>query len=294
MTTILIVDDAVIDRNIAGACVQQTGATPVYASNGREALELIQREPIDLVLTDMQMAEMTGLELVSTITRDYPDIPVILMTAHGSEAVAVEALRAGAASYIPKKQLKQNIGEVLRNVLEVVKAAQQRDLVRQFLEVAESRFVIGYEPGCRAALIRYLRDDLESVNFCSSSQRMQICTALTEALTNAVDHGNLELDSALREREDNAYHELGDRRQTEAPYRERRVFVTSRMTPSGVTYSVRDEGPGFDVSKLPDPTDPENLTRASGRGVMLIRTFMDDVSFNDSGNEMTMVKHRSE
>ena len=55
---------------------------------------------------------------------------------------------------------------------------------------------------------------------------------------------------------------------------------------------VRDEGPGFDVSSLPDPTDPANLGKSSGRGLLLIRTFMDDVRFNAAGNEITLSKRR--
>ena len=47
-------------------------------------------------------------------------------------------------------------------------------------------------------------------------------------------------------------------------------------------------GVGFDISKLPDPRDPENLVRASGRGVLMMRMFMDEVSWNESGNEVTM------
>ena len=57
---------------------------------------------------------------------------------------------------------------------------------------------------------------------------------------------------------------------------------------------IRDEGPGFDPHTLPDPTDAENLLKPSGRGVMLIRTFMDMVGFNESGNEITMIKRQSQ
>ena len=58
-------------------------------------------------------------------------------------------------------------------------------------------------------------------------------------------------------------------------------------------YVVRDEGPGFDPARLPDPTDPANLERVGGRGLMLIRTFMDQVSHNSRGNEITMIKRHS-
>jgi len=62
------------------------------------------------------------------------------------------------------------------------------------------------------------------------------------------------------------------------------------LTKDEATFIIRDEGAGFDPNDLPDPTAPENLIRASGRGILLIRTFMDDVCFNDKGNEITMVK----
>ena len=67
------------------------------------------------------------------------------------------------------------------------------------------------------------------------------------------------------------------------------MHVTVRLTQTEATFVVRDEGPGFDVDSLPDPRDPENLTKPSGRGVLLIRTFMDEVRFNEKGNEITMV-----
>jgi anti-sigma regulatory factor (Ser/Thr protein kinase) len=66
--------------------------------------------------------------------------------------------------------------------------------------------------------------------------------------------------------------------------------VIAHITRADAKFIVRDEGPGFDPHGLPDPTDPANLEKASGRGLLLMRTFMDSVSFNDLGNEVTMVK----
>ena len=53
-------------------------------------------------------------------------------------------------------------------------------------------------------------------------------------------------------------------------------------------FVIRDEGPGFDASSLPDPTDPANLEKRSGRGLLLIRAFMSDVRHNDRGNEVML------
>ena len=86
--------------------------------------------------------------------------------------------------------------------------------------------------------------------------------------------------------------DLLQQRRREKPYLTRRVYVTVKESPAEAVYTIRDEGPGFDPSKLPDPTDPSNLDRVSGRGLLLIRTFMDRVHHNKTGNEITMVKRR--
>jgi anti-sigma regulatory factor (Ser/Thr protein kinase) len=77
------------------------------------------------------------------------------------------------------------------------------------------------------------------------------------------------------------------------PYAHRKVTITQRVTPQRATFVVKDDGPGFNPSELPDPTDPENLLKTGGRGILLMRTFMDHVSFSDKGNELTMIKERS-
>jgi CheY-like chemotaxis protein len=293
MKTILVVDDSPLDLHYARRCVEAEGARVVVAASGREALDVIERERPDAVLTDLQMPGLDGLELVRWIKERKPSTPVILMTAHGSEDVAVQTLRAGAASYVPKKNLQRDLGGALRNVLAAAEAAQEREQVRTILKRSENYYVLGYESGDPRALVSHLQDSLTQLDLWNEVERLQIATALTEALVNAIDHGNLELDSALRITDAERYRQLGLDRSRREPYRSRRVHVTARIDEFGAKFIVRDEGPGFDPTILPDPTDPENLLKPSGRGVMLIRTFMDQVSFNKQGNEITMIKHRS-
>jgi anti-sigma regulatory factor (Ser/Thr protein kinase) len=57
-----------------------------------------------------------------------------------------------------------------------------------------------------------------------------------------------------------------------------------------VVFVIRDEGPGFNPEMIPDPTAPANLSKASGRGILLMRTFVDDMHYNATGNELTLVK----
>jgi anti-sigma regulatory factor (Ser/Thr protein kinase) len=66
--------------------------------------------------------------------------------------------------------------------------------------------------------------------------------------------------------------------------------VKTRMSPAEVVFVIRDEGPGFNPDALPDPTAPENLAKASGRGILLMRSFVDDIRYNATGNELTLIK----
>ena len=141
-------------------------------------------------------------------------------------------------------------------------------------------------------LVPYRRALLQ-FEICGELDLVRVGTALHEALVNAREHGNLELSSTLREQDDGSYHKLVKQRSEELPFRERAVHVQAHFTREQATISIRDEGPGFDPADLPDPTDPENLARASGRGLFLIRTFMDHVTFNERGNEITMIKRRT-
>jgi anti-sigma regulatory factor (Ser/Thr protein kinase) len=122
--------------------------------------------------------------------------------------------------------------------------------------------------------------------------RIRVGVALEEALTNAMYHGNLGVDSELKASGDSLFVRVAEERRTQPPYRDRRIHVLARITTNEATISVRDEGDGFDPSKLPDPTDPANLELPSGRGLLLIRSFMDEVRHNPTGNQITMVKRR--
>jgi anti-sigma regulatory factor (Ser/Thr protein kinase) len=124
------------------------------------------------------------------------------------------------------------------------------------------------------------------------SDIVRISTALQEALVNAIEHGNLELDSSLREGLGDEYVELAAERRRQSPYSERKVHLTASFSREKATWTIRDEGRGFDPESLPDPTDPANLHRVSGRGLLLIRTFMDEVEFNQQANEIRMSKRR--
>jgi CheY-like chemotaxis protein len=293
MPNVLVVDDNPVDRHLAGALLEKRPDIKArYAANGREALESLQQSPPDLVLTDLHMPEMDGLELVVEVRRNFPLVPVILMTAFGSEEIAIQALQKGAASYVPKKNLAQDLADTVESVLSIAVANVNQQRLLECLTQTEEQFLLDNDPSLIAPLIGYLQENITRMRLCDEIGRIRVSIALQEALLNAIHHGNLEVASDMKEKDEKGYHALVEHRRREKPFRTRRIYVTARETPGEAVYIVRDEGPGFDPSKLPDPTDPSNLDRVSGRGLLLIRTFMDKVYHNETGNQITMVKRR--
>lgn len=292
MPLVLVVDDSPVDRRIAGECARRAGDEVLFAASAEEALDVLQDDEPDVVVTDLVMPGMSGLDLISEIRSRNAAIPIIVITGKGSEEVAIEALRRGATSYVSKACLLRDLEETLYRVRTRIEAKQLRDQARQLLRSSSFQFELGYEPDATQALVTFVQSLLESVSFGNQTLIMQIGIAISEAITNALEHGNLELDSSLRDQPGNPYRNLADQRMQELPYRERRVQVTISLDPQRLEVRVRDEGPGFDPQKLPDPTDPDCLLQPSGRGIMLARTFMDVVRFNEKGNEVTLIKFR--
>ena len=289
--SVLVVDDSPMDRHLAGAIIQKMGDWHAsFAGNGVEALAMMQQNKYDIVLTDMLMPEMDGLELVQAIRSKYPMTPVILMTAHGSEDIAIQALQKGAASYVPKKGLARDLADTLEQILSASKSRLQEARLLSRMDLFETQFSLENDTGLIPSLVAHIEDDLSRLKLCEPSGLVLLGVAIHEALTNAMLHGNLELDSAMREVDEKQYYRLSVERRTLPPYSDRRVFVVVRFTRTELSFTISDEGNGFDPSNLPDPTDPSNLGKASGRGLLLIQTFMDRISHNVSGNEITMVK----
>ncbi len=291
--TVLVVDDNPLDRRLAGRLIERgLGWRVQYAEDGREALAGLDSTQPDLILTDLFMPEVDGLELVAVARKRFPSIPVILMTGQGNEEIALRSLQAGAASYVPKKNLSTHLIETLDQVAAAARFDRRKQQLLGFVTQTESSFVLDNDKALVAPLVAMLQEMLAAMRLVDGPDRVRVGVALEEAITNAIYHGNLGVDSGLRERDDSSFVRLAEERRRQSPYRERRIHVQARLTPTEATISVRDEGDGFDPSKLADPTDPVNVERLCGRGLLLIRTFMDEVRHNPTGNQITMIKRR--
>ncbi len=285
-----MVDDDRSQAEEFAELLRKTCSTVTLAHDGREALDVIRREVPDVVLTDLEMPGMSGLELVQAVRREFPRLAVILMTTAGGESAAAEALQHGAAGYVRKQSLAREVVRTLGSVLSIAKVLPQQQQVLECLQEEQLNFTLGNDPELVPPLIGYLEQVASLLHPGDQTERMRVGIALNEALLNAIHHGNLELSSELRQDDDRRYWDLGEQRRRQAPYENRRVHLHATLTRTQAIYVIKDEGPGFDVASVPDPADPANIERIGGRGLMMIRLFLDSVEHNRSGNEITLRK----
>ncbi len=294
MATILVVDDSSIDRKLVAGLLEPVSDFEVrFANDGEEAIASLQESLPDAVVTDLVMPKIDGLELVRTVRDQFPTVPTILMTSQGNETIAVQALESGAASYVPKRELPFELVDTLTHILALCTQQRTQERLMSGLVRTSSAFWIPNDAALITRLVGRLQDNVTHMGICDEAERIRFGVAIEEALVNAMYHGNLELDSSIKEEDHEAYDALVRERRQIAPYCERKITVETNLSQEEAVVVIGDEGPGFDPNDLPDPTDPENLDRITGRGVLLMRTFMDDIQYNENGSRVTMTKRRS-
>ncbi len=297
MTTVLVVDDFPLDSQLVGSLLKKRFDWKIeYAASGTEALARMKQNVPDLVITDISMPEMDGLELVQHIRKMFPEVPVILTTAFGTDLLAIEALERGAASYVPKSQLATRLAETADSVLRIAEQNRERERLFRCLEYIEFEYVLDNEAELIQPLVSVVQQTLAGMEFADFAGRLQLGIALKEALLNALFHGNLEI--SKNEIEAVSDHLLEDselslvaKRRQDPRYRDRKIHVLVRITKEEARFVVRDDGPGFDVHSVIRKKD-ESRELGAQRGLSLIQTFMDEVHFNEKGNEITLIKRR--
>jgi len=229
----------------------------------------------------------------------HPGVPVILMTGHGSEGLAVEALHRGAAGYVPKPQLAERLLDAVGEALSLSRADHTYERLISCLNRCEFDFQLASDAALIDPLVDLVSQMVAGMRLTDATGRFRVGAAVKEALLNAIYRGNLELGFAelpdVREgTPSGAAGRLVEERIGKAPYRDRRVRVLVKLSPEEARLVVTDDGPGFDPRKVPQAGGAGSLDAQSGRGLVLMRAFLDDVEFNDRGNVVTLVKRREE
>jgi two-component system NtrC family response regulator len=133
----LVIDDDESIRRVIEFNLQEDGYVVRTAANGADGLEVLLSQPVDVVLSDVRMPEMDGLELLARIVAMRSDVPVIMLTAHGSIDTAVEAMKLGAFDFLTKPFDRAHLKRVVAKAVDVATLRAENRYLR---EVVRERF----------------------------------------------------------------------------------------------------------------------------------------------------------
>lgn len=296
MSNILLVEDSPTQAMQMKMLLESAAHQVTCCDDGMPAIEHLQNGLFELVVTDLELPLMNGLELIKQMQCDFPQIPAVLVTGQGSERLAAEALRSGATAYVPKSMVDDMLLGTVEDVLGVLRT--DRSYAELIQCTMENRLVFEL-PNKLSVLTTAIDLTMQlaaGMQLLSGTDRYRVWTALQHAATNALYRGNLELtreqwhQSSSEEEQADAPPPIVTERLESAPYKDRKIHYDARLMRDLIRIAIRDEGRGFDTSHVADESSPRALSTDSGRGLVLMRNFMDKVTFNAKGNEVIMIK----
>jgi serine/threonine-protein kinase RsbW len=237
----------------------------LIASDGNAAINLLRSRPFDLILTNILLKDMDGVEIVTAVREIDRDLPVIIMSSSSHANKAIKALYAGAHHFVREPIEIEELVQTIEKLLCYRQEHHAYKKVYPYL-VQNVSFQIPADYSYMGGVIQYLNDILIKLGI-QEDDDIQVKVSLLESITNAIEHGN----------HGNA---------------NKNVEITAQITAEKAIFTIKDQGKGFDPQNLPDPTEPENIIKARGRGIFMIQNLMDEVHFNGQGNVITMVKYR--
>lgn len=222
------------------------------------AIGLDDIESYDIVITDLDV-ESTGP--VARLDGDEPICLPKVVVENSNEHI--KAFKLCAANFRRDEFNEDELKELVATVLDFkIRYVDKADIVQDLHENIE--FELPSAISLMHIVLEYLMKRVEKLGVVRP-EKSNLFVALDEAFVNAVKHGN-----------------KFDARKL--------VRITAEVSKQEAKFTIEDEGEGFDVKNIPDPLDPTNLFKTSGRGVLFIYNIMDEVKYNDRGNRLTMVK----
>ncbi len=280
---VLIVEDNDSSREFLYNLLQYENFDLAVSKNGLEALEIFDEFKPDLILSDIQMPIMDGLELLEAIRKKDSDTIFIIITAFGTEEYAIKALRLGANNYLKKPIRNKDLLSILEKYKNLVDKHEVTEplpiyIRRSFSASLENR--IAYVP---QFVEKLLNETNCNVNI---NDRTSMELGLVELLTNSIEHGNLEITFQEKQiaLEKGTLEQLYKDKQAIEEYAKRRVTIEFYHDEDFCEWIIKDEGKGFDWNLLPNPTHSENLLSLSGRGIFITRFLFDELEYLGRGN----------
>ena len=260
---ILIVDANEELRTLLSDVLGDLGHEVVATGDRAEALARDDLEDFDLVISDLTENAEGGIEIISELKRKRLMVPVVVSSEETQQNGLIKAFRLGAANFLRKPydhdELRAIVDKTLGYKLRFVEDLKVMPYAREHIE-----FELPSDLTLMNGVLHYLIERTAGLGLIQP-ERSNLFIALDEAFVNAVKHGNRNDPAKL-------------------------VRITADLSSREARFQIEDEGEGFDLQTIPDPLDPANLFKTSGRGVLLIHNIMDEVRYNERGNRLTMVK----
>ncbi len=253
---ILIVDDHDDLSTVLTHEFSKLGHLVELCESRDEAVSLIENKNFDLIITDLDGEHLTSK------SSDTDEIKCLPENVSDSRR-GIKAFKICVSNFqnnkVDDEQLKNFIETTLNHKARFI---DQKEIVQNLREKIE--FEIPSVISVMHAILDYLIKRVEKIGVVNA-ESSNLFVALDEAFVNAVKHGN-KFDAA------------------------KMVRISAEVSAVEARFTIEDEGEGFDVNGIPDPTDPENLFKISGRGVLIIHNVMDEVRYNERGNRLEMIK----
>lgn len=289
---LLIADDTAEVLNFLQDFFVKAGHSVFCARDGEEALKILQNEEIDGIFCALTMPKLGGLELLKEVQSANSRRPIVILCPPNDSENALNALQLGACDYLLKAINPLELQRTLDRVVSLQEGFHFSAYAMDHLLQETRTLEIGNDFTGLNRIIAFMTQDLPSYGILNQEQLFRMNMLLKEAIENAIFHGNLELRSEMRRENPELFYKTAAQKRDIDPYKDRKLILQYDISRNSAKYVVRDEGKGFVHADLLDPADPDNLLRIEGRGLIMIMNFMDEVFWNDRGNEVTMVRYR--
>jgi len=257
MKKILIVDDHDDLASLLSQEFTKAGHSVKILEKRDDAVDLIETEDFDLVITDLDGEHLKPQEDAECL----PDAP------EDARQKPVKAFKICVTNFKKENFSEDDLKFFVEKTLDCkAKCIDKKELIQDLHEKIE--FEVPSVISLMHDILDYLMKRVEKVGVVNP-ETSNLFVALDEAFVNAVKHGNKFDANKL-------------------------VRITADVSSEEARFTIEDEGDGFNVAEIPDPLDPQNLFKTSGRGVLFIYNIMDEVKYNERGNRLTMVKRKKQ
>ena len=288
---VLVIDDESGTRKALVMFLQHRGYQVDEAENGVNGLELFRKHHPGVVFCHLHMPRMGGLDFLKAAKQVDPQVTILMITACDEQDVILQALRLGAKNFFQKPLNFEDVTESLMALENQVIAEQGSRFEYSCLKEERKVLSIPNDLNQVSPVVNYITPTL--TNYFDEQTVHGIQGALIEMIVNAIEHGNLGIsyEEKTQAIETDKLSQLIQEKGSQDELSQRRVTIEYSLDAEKVSYSIEDEGEGFDISSLPDPSEPENLWLGHGRGILMSRALMDEVSYNEKGNKVTLSKN---